>query len=179
MRHSITFITTAIFVFAAFVISCEKKKQSEGISPTYGTTGNPNPGYQTVTGNTPQNNPATENTSLVAGEAGWQNPSCGSTQSLTLKGTSGFTDVTLSFATAVKTGTYAVAATPSGTTSCAMTVYNAPNQPTGLVWYGRSGKVVVTISPTSINAKIENVVCTQQTFSYPTVLVKGSVGCNQ
>src|SRR5687768_4317430 len=139
-------ITLSLFFVACLAFfACEKKK-SEGIAPTYGATGNPNPNSQTVTGTTTHSNPATENTSMIVGGSGWTNPTCGSTFSITLKGYNGSSDVTLSFASVIKTGNYVIAATPSGTSSCAMTIVNAPNQPAGIVWYGKSGTVAVNSS---------------------------------
>jgi hypothetical protein len=159
------------------LISCEKKK-SEGISPTYGATGNPHPGAQTVTGTSTPSNPATENTSIQVGGQGWSNPSCSSTLSLTLKGFSGNTEVTLAFATAIKSGTYAISTNPSGSSSCAMMIVNAPNQPNGIVWYGKTGSVSVLTTTSSINASFNNVVCTQQNFGFPTVTASGVLGCS-
>ena len=159
------------------VIACEKKP-NEGISPTYGATGNPNPGAQTTTGNTTPTNPATENTSIQVGESGWSNPSCSSTNSLMLLGYNGTTTVTLQFASAIKSGTYAISTTPQGTTSCAMTIVNAPNQPSGIVWHGKTGAVSVLTTTSSINAFFTNVVCTQLSFGFPTVSASGVLGCS-
>jgi hypothetical protein len=170
-------VVLMMLLTALVIVACEKKK-SNAISPTYGATGNPNPGAQTVTGNTTPTNPATENTSMIVGGSGWTNPTCGSTFSITLKGYNGTTDVTISFAKAMKTGTYAIAATPSGTTTCAMTIVNAPNQPAGIVWYGKSGSVVVNTTSASISAGFQDIVCTQQSFGFPTVSASGFLGCS-
>ena len=167
-------LVAGLISFAA----CEKKK-SDSITPTYGATGNPHPGAQTVTGTSTPSNPATENTSMVVGGSGWTNPTCGSTFSVTLKGFNGNTDVTLSFATAARTATYQIASAPSGTTSCAMTILNAPGQPNGIIWYGKTGSVAVTTTSASINAAFQNVVCTQQNFGFPTVNASGFLGCSQ
>src|SRR5436190_23518837 len=103
-------VVFAMLFIACLIGACEKKNQDNAISPSYGATGNPNPGAQTVTGNTTPTNPATENTALSIGGPGWTNPTCGSTFSITLKGFNGTTDVTLSFAKAMKTATYNIAA---------------------------------------------------------------------
>jgi hypothetical protein len=171
-------ILTVLVVACVIIFACEKKK-STGIAPTYGATGNPNPGAQTVTGSTTPSNPATENTSIQVGGPGWTNPTCGSTFSITLKGYNGATEVTLSFASTIKTGTYAIATTPQGNTSCAMTVVNAPGQPGGIVWYGKTGQVSVNTTTASMSASFNNIVCTQQSFGFPTVAASGFLGCSQ
>jgi hypothetical protein len=177
MKLRITFYISLFLTSAVLFISCQKK-ESTGIAPTYGTTGNPNPGNQTVTGSTTFSNPATENSSQPVGGPGWSNPTCGSTNSMTLKGFSDDTDVTLNFAAPIKTGTYAVGSAPSGTVVCALTLVNAAGQPKGIIWYGRSGSVVVNTTSTSISAAFTNIVCTQQTFNYPQVIVSGNLGCS-
>ena len=168
-----------LFVTLSLFLGCQKKKQDNTIKPGYGATGNPHPGAQTVTGNTTPTNPATENTSMVVGGVGWTNPTCGSTFSITLVGYQGSTNVTLSFAKPAVTATYAIAATPSGTTSCALTVVNAPNQPTGISWYGKSGTVVINTTTAAISAQLQNVVCAQKSFGFPVVTVNGVLGCSQ
>jgi hypothetical protein len=176
MRKPVSIITASLLSAAFILLACEKKR-SEGIAPTYGTTGNPNPGHQTVTGTTTSTNPATTNTSLRVEGGGWSNPTCPSTNSVMLKGVNGATEVILSFATTMKTATYAIAATPQGNSACAMTVLNAPGQPAGTVWYGQSGQVVVNTTTASINASFSNVVCTQKTFNFPMVTVSGALSC--
>lgn len=167
-----------LLITVIVIVACEKKK-SDGLSPTYGTTGNPHPGAQTVTGSTTHSNPATENTSLFVGGSGWTNPTCGSTGSITLRAFNGNTDVTITFAAPAKSATYNIAATPTGSSSCAMTIANAPNQPAGIVWYGQSGSVVVNTTSASISASLTNVVCVQKTFGFPTVTANGVLGCSQ
>jgi hypothetical protein len=179
MKNKLLILSFFLVLSGALLFSCQKKKPSEGITPTYGTTGNPNPGYQTVTGTTTYTNPATENSSMYVGGIGWTNPTCGTTQSITLRAINDNIDVTLSFATSIKSGTYAVSTTPAGTSACALTIRNAPNQPAGIIWYGTSGAVIVNTTSTSINAQFSNVVCTQQNFSFPTVSASGVVGCSQ
>jgi hypothetical protein len=167
------------FVCLSLVISfsCDKKKgDKNAITPDYGATGNPNPNNQTVTGSSTYSNPATQNTSLLVGNFGWSNLTCSSTNSATLKGSSGNTNVTLNFAGVAQTGTYVVSTVPA-TGACAMTIVNAPDQPAGLVWVGRTGTVVVNTSTASINAFFTGVVCTQQTFNFPTVTASGTLSC--
>lgn len=165
-----------LLVAGVIVFACEKKK-SDAITPTYGATGNPHPGAQTVTGTTTPTNPATENTSLAVGGTGWTNPSCETSFSTTLKGYNGTTEVTLIFATAIKSGTYSIASAANGTTACAMTILNAPGQPTNILWHGKNGSVSVTTSSSSINASFQNIVCTQQNFGFPTVTASGILVC--
>lgn len=182
MKKQFLIISGFAVITASLIFSCAKKKEDNRISPTYkedatGTAGNPNVGNQTVTGTATLTNPATQNSSLLVGGAGWSNPTCSSTNSITLKGINGGIDVTLSFLFPPTSGTYAIAANP-GPQSCAMTVVNAPNQPSGIVWYGKTGQVVVNTTTTAINASFSGVLCTQQNFNFPTVGVSGNLGCN-
>jgi hypothetical protein len=183
-KMNISKITQSLFLiilgfFIAF--SCQKK-DSTGISPDYkdnsGTGGNPNANNPTVTGATVAANPATQNSSILVGGSGWSNPSCGSTNSLSLKGINGTVDVTVTFATAPITGTYAIGNIATAGI-CSIKVLNAPNQPTGIVWVGKAGIVSVNTSPTSINATFSGVRCQQESFSLPEVSVNGGVGCSQ
>lgn len=165
------------------VSSCEKKDPSNGISPDYkqnaGTGSNPNQNNPTVTGTSTLTNPATKNTNLVVGGSGWSNPTCPSTASLVLKGINGETEVVLSFASAIiSSGTYAIGALPSGSV-CAMTVLNAPEQPAGVTWIGKSGQVVVNTNSVSITANFSSIPCVQPSFIYPVVSVSGTVACAQ
>jgi hypothetical protein len=58
-----------------------------------------------------------------------------------------------------------------------MTIVNAPNQPAGLTWYAKQGIVAVTTSTSNITAQFANIVCTQQTFNFPTVNATGTLSC--
>ncbi|MCE3229401.1 MAG: hypothetical protein K0S32_3952 [Bacteroidetes bacterium] len=179
------FIGSTCLALAAFVfLSCEKKKDDNRITPTYkeeanGTAGNPQPGNVTVTGTVSTANPASENSSLLVGGSGWSNPTCASTNSLTLRGINGSIDVTINFLIppAAGTTTYNVAGSP-GPGVCSMVVQNAPNQPAGIVWYGKSGVVSVQTTTSSINASFQSVACVQQSFNFPMVSVSGNIGCN-
>jgi len=190
------FSITAVIAVASLVFFACKKKQDDTIHPTYkeeatGTASNPNPNNVTVTGTTTATDPATENSSIMAGGAGWSNPSCASTNSLYLKGVNGSTEITVNFASPPGTATFQVGSQP-GLGSCALTVIGAPNQPTGTVWYGYKGTLAVTTTtyitgapgPTvvasNINAQIlgDGVSCHQSTFNFPIVTVRGSLGCN-
>lgn len=169
-------LITAIIV----TISCQKKDNSDAIAPSYGSTGNPYPNNQTVTGSTSFTNPATKNTSVDVGNtAGWTNPTCLTTGSITLRGFKGNTEVVLNFAQPVVNGvTYNIASTAQGTTACQLQISNAPDQPAGVTWYGKTGSVAITISASNITAILNNVVCTQSSFNFPTVLVTGFIGCS-
>ena len=176
MKKSLVLIVGLALIIVTGMFSCEKKK-STGIRPDYSATGNPNPNNQTVTGSSTFTNPATDNTSILIGDIGWTNLTCISTQSLTLKGYYDKTDVTLSFASAATTNTYAISQL-AGPGTCAMTIVNAPEQPAGTVWVAKTGSVVVINTPNSINAIFKNVVCTQKSFNFPTVTASGTLSCN-
>jgi hypothetical protein len=173
-----TFVTVAVFVFFA----CNKKSTDNTIKPDYksqasGTGGNPNAGNATQTGSVPITNPASDNSSLYCGGSGWLNPSCASSGSLTLNGISGSIQVSLSFNSPPTSGQYNIS-TISGPTNVQLTVVNAPNQPSGITWYAKSGIVSVNTNSTSINATFNGIQCVQSNFNFPVVSVSGNVGCN-
>lgn len=182
MKKQFLIISGFAIIFASLIFSCAKKKDNGAITPTYkedatGTGGNPNVGNQTVTGTATLTNPATQNSSLLVGGSGWSNPTCISTNSITLKGINGGIEVTLNFLFPPTTGTYAIAASPNAQ-ACSMTVLNAPNQPAGLLWYGKTGSVAVNTTTSAIQASFSGILCTQQNFNFPTVGVSGALGCN-
>lgn len=182
-RHHTAFLTLAL-VIVVVAFSCNKKKTNNGIAPGFksetGTGGNPNAGNPTVTGATTNTNLATQNSNLQVGGSGWTNPTCGSTNSLTLKAINGNVIVTVGFAAVppIGTSTYNIGASASSGI-CSMMVNEAPNQPSGIVWYGRSGTVVVNTSTAAITASVSNAQCVQQNFNYPIVSVSGNLGCSQ
>ncbi|HQQ94804.1 MAG TPA: hypothetical protein PLQ93_09630 [Bacteroidia bacterium] len=165
----------------AVILACEKKSSS-GIGPDYkqnsGTGGNPNQNNPTVTGSSTLTNPATQNSSMLVGGTGWSNPTCPSTNSLALKGDNGESQVTLTFSTAIITGTYNIGPVP-GPSVCAMSVVNAPGQPAGIVWIAKTGMVSVNTSTSAINASFIGIQCTQPNFIYPVVSVSGTLSCSQ
>ncbi|MBA3664752.1 MAG: hypothetical protein H0W61_11165 [Bacteroidetes bacterium] len=186
MKKSIYVVSACIAMISIILLSCEKKKDDPNrIAPTYkeesgyGTAGNPNVNNVTVTGTSTITNPATDNSSLYVGGSGWSNPTCSSTGSLTLKGINGNIDVTLSFYSlpTLGTATYNISSSPANN-ACAMTVQNAPNQPAGVVWYGKTGIVTVQTTTSSINANFSGVQCVQQSFNFPQVSVSGVLACN-
>jgi len=182
MKKQFLIAISVLCCISIAISSCNRKK-NEGISPTYGSTGNPNPNNPTVTGNVTPTNPATENTSMYIGGIGWTNPTCGTTNSLALKGFNNGTgsEVTIAFnkgLNTIGTSTYQVAPTV-GNNVCSLTIVNAQGQPNGLVWIGKSGSVVVTTTTAGISASFNNVACTQASFNFPTVSASGFLGCNQ
>ncbi len=177
MKNKITSIIFAITITSIFLFACDKK-DPVGIGPGYGTTGNPNPNNQTTTGSTTYSNPATENTVQDIGGIGWSNPTCGTTNSLTLKGYNGVIDATLTFPSSIKNGIYTISQGGEANT-CALTILNARNQPSGIVWYGKSGLVTVSTSSNNIDAAFSGIVCTQLGFNYPTVSASGKLSCSQ
>ncbi|HOZ86656.1 MAG TPA: hypothetical protein PL029_02810 [Bacteroidia bacterium] len=180
MKKDLLIRPAIVFLFSLLLFACQKKGDHGILRPGFksenGTGGNPIKG-PTGTGSTANTNPATQNSSLLTGGVGWSNPSCASTLSVTLKGVNGIIDITLSFLTPPVTGTYAIATAPSSQ-ACAMVVNNAPNQPAGTVWYGKTGVVSVTATNNNITATFSGIICTQNDFAYPQVTVSGSLGCN-
>lgn len=187
MKKVNTIIFSALLVGAMVFFACKKKStpncsEQNALKPGYktectGTGGNPNAGNATQTGTVPITNPASENTSLQVGGTGWLNPSCASTGSVTLKGINGSVEVTLSFSSPPASGNYNVSMS-SGPSNVQVTVLNAPNQPAGITWYGKTGMVTVNTSSNSINALFNGIQCTQANFNFPVVSVSGNVGCN-
>lgn len=173
------FVLFGVLITAIVVsFACQKKENSDAIAPTYGSTGNPYPNNQTVTGSTSFTNPATQNTSVdVGNSAGWTNPTCLTTGSITLRAFKGSTEVVLSFAQIATTGTYNIASVAQGTVSCALQINNASDQPAGVSWFGKTGTVYVTVSPSNITAILNNCVCTQSNFNFPTVMATGFIAC--
>ncbi|MEI6019992.1 MAG: hypothetical protein WCR21_02600 [Bacteroidota bacterium] len=177
MKNKFTLLIGAMFLIGAILVSCDKKDPS-GIGPTYGSTGNPNANNQTTTGSPTYSSPATDNTSMGIGGIGWSNPSCATTNSLYLKSYNGVIDVTLTFPSLIKAGLYSISQGGEPNT-CALTILNAPNQPSGISWYGKSGLVTVSTSSSNISASFNGIICTQQSFNYPTVTASGNVSCSQ
>jgi hypothetical protein len=166
-------------------VACKKKTDDNAITPTFkedanGTGGNPTKNEVTVTGTGTNNitNPASANSSIQTGGSGWSNPSCITTSSLSIKANNGSVDVTVNFAAPPSAGqTYQVGSSV-GAGYCTVVVNNAPSQPAGVVWYGKTGSVSVTTATSGISAQLNNVQCVQQTFNFPQVTVNGNIGCN-
>ena len=179
MKKIIITIISTLFTITLILFSCTKKEIT-GITPDYkenaGTAGNPNVNNPTVTGGTLAINTATQNSSLYVGGASWINPTCGSTNSLTIKGINGNINVSLTFASSPITGTYTLG-TVAGSGICSLTIIDAPNQPAGVVWVAKTGTISVTTSSLSINASFSSIKCSQETFSLTQVTVSGTLGC--
>lgn len=176
------FAIFGVAVILCVSVSCKDKNNKGAITPDYSATGNPYPQNQTVTGSTTYTSPATKNTSFSVGDIGWSNPTCISTGSTSLRATKDNIDVVITFAAPITYSsspvTYMVSDNlQSGT--CRITVYNAPDQPAGVYWYGKGGSVVISTNATSINAKLVGVMCTQKEFNFPQVIVNGGVACSQ
>ncbi len=192
MKKSIYTITGVVAIATLVLFAC-KKKQDDTIHPTYkedatGTASNPQPNNVTVTGTSTVTNPATENSAIAVGGGGWSNVSCASTNSLFLKSVNGDTEVTINFALPIAVGnaTYNVASSP-GVGAVSIIVTKAPNQPSGAIWYGRSGLISVTgysITGPPIGFYASAVItgtgvsCVQSTFNFPQVTLTGVLGCN-
>lgn len=181
-KYFIALTGLALTVTLVFV-ACTKKKDNGAITPTYkeeanGTGGNPTKNDVTVTGTSTTNtNPASANSSIQTGGSGWSNPSCSTTNSLSIKANNGSVDVTVNFSSPPTVGVYQVSQSV-GAGYCTVIVNNAPSQPAGVVWYGKTGTVAVSSSTSGINATLNNVQCVQQTFNFPAVTVNGNIGCN-
>jgi uncharacterized repeat protein (TIGR02543 family) len=122
-------------------------------------------------------NPASQNSNLNCGGNGWTNAACASSASLTLKATYGTIEVTLSFNTIPTTGSYSVSSL-SNPSNVQVTVLNAPNQPWGIAWFGKTGVVNVNNTSNSISATFSGVLCTQANYNFPVVSLSGSASCN-
>ncbi|MCX7728471.1 MAG: hypothetical protein N2203_03265 [Bacteroidia bacterium] len=174
-----------IFLFALFsltltIVMCKKSKD-DSIAPGYrdevGGGGNPNPNSVTTTGTSTITNPATTNSTLNVGGAGWSYAACGSGNSLTAF--NGATTVQINFFTTPTTGNYNLqSGTPTSGSVAQLIVYNAPGQPSSVVWYSASGMISVsTTTSGNITATFNNVPCTQMQFPFPVVTVSGVMTC--
>lgn len=183
MKKHLFSLTGVAFMVILVLFACTKKKDDTAITPTYkeeatGTGGNPTKNDVTVTGTSTTNtNPASTNSSIQTGGAGWSNPSCSTTSSMSIKAQNGSIDVTVTFAAPPTVGTYQVSQN-IGAGYCTVVVNNAPSQPAGVVWYGKSGTVSVSSSTSGINATLNSVQCVQANFNFPAVTVNGNIGCN-
>ncbi len=182
MKKQLLILPAVALIASVLLLSCEKKSSS-GIGPGFkeetGTGGNPNPNAPTVTGTSTNNtNPATQSSYLQVSGPGWTNPNCATTGSVTLKGINGQIEVTVNFLTPPTIGsfTFPVSSAPT-VSSCALMVQNAPNQPSGVIWYAKSGVVAVNSTSAAISAQFSNITCTQQDFNFPTVTMSGSLSC--
>jgi hypothetical protein len=166
------------------IVSC-KDKNNDNITPTYrnqstGTGANPCLPCVTVTGTTTVSNPATQNSSILVGGAGWNNDGCVAAGNV-LTGYNGATQVQILFGGGPIPLTTTVYALTSGIPTAGqarMTISNAPGQPDGIVWYSKSGSV--TTNSTSTNgrtASYSNISCVQLNYLFPVVGATGTLVC--
>lgn len=170
-------ITTTL---GLMLVMCNKSKD-DSIAPGYrdevGGGGNPNPNWVGTTGTSTITNPATTNSTLNVGGAGWSFAACGSGNSLLAY--NGATTVQINFFAPPSSGTYNLqSGTPTSNSVAQMIVYNPTGQPSGVVWYSASGMIsVTTTTGGNITATFNNIPCTQLQFPFPVVTVSGAMTC--
>lgn len=180
MKKLNTLLLIAITSLGIIMVMCKKNKDGS-IAPGYrdevGGGGNPNPNSVTTTGTSTITNPATSNSTLNVGGSGWSYAACGSGTSLVA--TYGSTTVQVNFFSPPSTGNYNLqSGAPSSSSVAQMIVYNAPGQPSSVVWYSASGVVSVSTSTAgNVTATFNNIPCTQMQFPYPVVTVSGVMTC--
>ncbi|GIV29910.1 MAG: hypothetical protein KatS3mg028_0976 [Bacteroidia bacterium] len=170
----------AIVSAGIIMVMCNKSKD-DAIAPGYrdevGGGGNPDPNSVTTTGTSTITNPATSNSTLNVGGAGWSFASCGAGNSLLAY--NGATTVQINFFAPPSSGTYNLqSGTPTSNSVAQMIVYNAPGQPSSVVWYSASGMISVTTTTSgNVTATFNNIPCTQMQFPFPVVTVSGAMTC--
>jgi len=118
-------------------------------------------------------NPATQNTNFIIGGSGW---SCG-IQSSTFTATYNSSQVKFIFnSNAPQNGQYTMAST-AAPGACAVTLLNAPDQPAGILWFGKSGTVTVSFSNSAFYVSFLNAVFTQKNFNFPAVTASAALAC--
>jgi hypothetical protein len=178
-KLKITYLILGVSM-SLIMVMCNKSKE-EGIAPGYrdevGGGGNPNPNSVTTTGTSTITNPATTNSTLNVGGAGWSYAACGAGN--TLLAFNGATTVQINFFAPPTTGSYNLqSGTPTSNSVAQMIVYNPPGQPSGVVWYSASGMISVsTTTGGNITATFNNIPCTQMQFPFPVVTVSGAMTC--
>lgn len=174
----LVFVSITIVIFAA----CQKKANGQAsgyvnipITPTYSsvTTG-------TTTGTTSTStvtNPATQNTALLIGGAGWTYNSC-AVSGNTLTAYNGNTSVQLVFGGgAISTGSYVLNPNIPLSGQAQLIITNAPGQPTGVNWYSKNGIVTAVTTTAGIHATFNNIQCLQNSFLFPVVTASGTLTC--
>lgn len=169
-----------VLTIGVVTIMCKGKKD-DSIAPGYrdevGGGGNPDPNSVTTTGTSTVTNPATTNSTLNVGGAGWSFAACGAGNSLLAM--NGSTTVQINFFAPPTSGSYNLqSGTPTSNSVAQMIVYNAPGQPSSVVWYSASGMISVsTTTSGNVTATFNNVPCTQMQFPFPVVTVSGAMTC--
>lgn len=169
-----------LLLIVLVTVMCNKSKDNS-IAPGYrdesGGGGNPYPNSVTTTGTSTITNPATSNSTLNVGGAGWTYAGCGNGTSL--KAINGSTTVQINFFAAPSSGSYNLqSGTPTSNSVAQLIIYNAPGQPNSVVWYSASGMIsVTTTSAGNITATFNNIPCTQMQFPFPVVTISGAMTC--
>ncbi len=169
---------------ALIIVSC-KDKNNNNITPTYktqsgGTGANPNINVVTVTGTMVATHPATQNSSILVGGAGWSNDGCVPSGNV-LTGYNGSTQVQIVFGGGPIPLTTTMYAFTSGIPTAGqarMTINNAPGQPDGITWYSKSGSVTTNSTSTGgRTASYSNISCVQLNYLFPIVGATGTLVC--
>lgn len=192
ISHLVIFFLLIIFSFTL----CKKKEESSpsnSSNPTpASTTSNPTPTFVvqvtgtslnpclpcvTITGTNIPGNTATQNSALTVGGAGWSFNSCATSVNI-LTAYNGPTQVQIQFGGGpIISGTYAFTSGIPTAGQARMTVYDAPGQPSGIVWYSKNGSVSVTTGTSGTMATFSNITCVQLNYLFPVVTVSGSLNC--
>ncbi len=176
--------SVALLLVLISLTFCDKKEDPapestpETASPTP-TTNSAVPVYTFTSQDAPLFNPCTTNSTLQVSTTftNWTFSNC-VLGGLTLTGTDGTSTVILTFATIITSGTYVTTSGVPLPGEVRITVLNAPLQPTGILWYSKSGgSVSVTVGASTTIAAFVNIPCTQALYPLPIVYVNGDVGC--
>ncbi|MGZ3883533.1 MAG: hypothetical protein ACXVPQ_03140 [Bacteroidia bacterium] len=171
------------------VSSCDKSAnninsiQGTNKEQSTGTAANPNIGVVTVTGRSNLGNPATQNSQLQVGGAGWTYDACTNSSptngSSSLTAHNGSTTVKLIFGSPVPLGTspWVLTNTSPLAGQAQLIITNAPGQPDGIVWYSKSGSVTVNVTSSQTSATFSNIQCLQDNFLFPVVSTSGALIC--
>ena len=173
----------SITVFSMLLIASCKFKNNDNITPTYrnqatGTGANPNINVVTVTGTQTVTNMATQNSALQVGNsmAGWSFEGCSNNPNMFVAHNGNIT-IVIKFSNPIATGAFVLTSGNPGSGQAQMTVYNAPGQPEGIVWYSKSGSVNVTPAGSGYMVSFTDIQCLQYNFLFPVVTVSGNLIC--
>ena len=179
MKKVIT--SVSIVIGLGLIIASCTIKNNDNITPTYrnqstGTGANPNIHVVTVTGTQTLTNPATANTALYVGSSisGWIFESLGSNPNKFVAHNGG-TTIEIRFNGPVAAGPFALVSGNPSAGQAQMVVFAAPGQPSDIVWYSKSGTVVVSPVGPNFTATFSNVPCLQLSYLFPVVTVSGDM----
>jgi hypothetical protein len=97
---------------------------------------------------------------------------------MTLTGYLNGTQVQIKFGGATMiAGTYAFTSGVPTAGQARMTVFNAPGQPTDILWYSKSGSVATSTTTSGWAATFNNIQCLQYNYLFPVVSVTGTLSC--